>query len=126
MATSLRRKSKNNSLGAFGESVVANFLLDHGSEIIERNWRIKEGEIDLISLDRNKVFAFVEVKTRSSLSFGHPLEAISPEKLRRIQRLALAWLVTHQSFGCEYTIDCAAVLLAKDGTYTIDYRADVR
>jgi putative endonuclease len=71
------------------------------------------------------VIHFVEVKTRSSLAFGDPLEAIDRSKARRLQRLALAWLVTHHHFGHEFSIDVAAVLLAADGSHSIDYRENI-
>ncbi len=119
-------KSKNNKLnGAFGEEIVTRFLIQRGYEIIEKNWRIREGEIDIVALAPNGIFTFVEVKTRRSLAFGHPLEAINNEKAHRLQRLALAWLVTHKCFGCEYQIDGAAVLIAEDLTHTIEYRANL-
>ena len=96
-------KSKNNKLtGAFGEDIVARFLTKRGYEIIEKNWRIREGEIDIVALAPNGIFTFVEVKTRRSLAFGHPLEAINNEKAYRLQRLALAWLVTPQRFGVTF------------------------
>jgi putative endonuclease len=119
-------KSKNNKLtGAFGEEIVTRFLIQRGYEIIEKNWRIREGEIDIVALAPNGIFTFVEVKTRRSLAFGHPLEAINNEKAHRLQRLALAWLVIHKCFGCEYQIDGAAVLIAEDLTHTIEYRANL-
>lgn len=119
-------KSKNNKLtGAFGEEIVTRFLIQRGYEIIEKNWRIREGEIDIIALAPNGIFTFVEVKTRRSLAFGHPLEAINNEKAHRLQRLALAWLVTHKCFSCEYQIDGAAVLIAEDLTHVIEYRANL-
>lgn len=119
-------KSKNNKLtGAFGEEIVTRFLIQRGYEIIEKNWRIREGEIDIIALAPNGIFTFVEVKTRRSLAFGHPLEAINNEKAHRLQRLALAWLVTHKCSGCEYQIDGAAVLIAEDLTHVIEYRANL-
>ena len=86
---------------------------------------MREGEIDLVSLGSNGAFHFIEVKTRSSLAFGHPFEAINNEKAHRMQRLALAWLATHKCFGCDYAIDVAAVLIAADGTFSIEYRAGV-
>ncbi|MCX6437824.1 MAG: YraN family protein [Actinobacteria bacterium] len=119
-------KSKNNKLtGAFGEEIVTRFLIQRGYEIVEKNWRIREGEIDIVALAPNGIFTFVEVKTRRSLAFGHPLEAINNEKAHRLQRLALAWLVTHKCFGFEYQIDGAAVLIAEDLTHTIEYRANL-
>lgn len=120
-----QNKTKNKSIGAFGEKVIADFLQSRGASIIERNWRVKEGEIDIVAQLPNGILAFVEVKTRSSLAFGHPLESISNDKAHRLQRLALAWLATHRAFGAEFHIDCAAVLIAADGQYTIEYRANV-
>ena len=87
--------------------------------------RIREGEIDIIALQPSGVFAFVEVKTRSSLAFGHPFEAINRDKAHRMQRLALGWLATHGCLGCEYQIDVAAVLIAPDGSHSIEYRANL-
>ncbi|MEI7540946.1 MAG: YraN family protein [Actinomycetes bacterium] len=120
----MQRKS-NQRTGAFGEEIVTQFLTKQSAEIIERNWRIREGEIDIIALYPSGIFAFVEVKTRSSVAFGHPFEAINREKAHRLQRLALGWLATHGCLGCEYQIDAAAVLIAADGSHTIEYRAGV-
>ncbi|MDA2962198.1 MAG: YraN family protein [Actinomycetota bacterium] len=117
---------KNNQrTGAFGEEVVTQHLIANNAQIIERNWRIREGEIDIIALQPTGVFAFVEVKTRSSLAFGHPFEAINRDKSHRMQRLALGWLATHGCLGCNYQIDVAAVLIAADGSHSIEYRANL-
>jgi putative endonuclease len=119
------KKNRNQILGRFGESQVSHFCIDRGDEIIDRNWRVREGEIDLISLDSAGVFHFIEVKSRSSLAFGHPFEAITPIKLLRMQRLAMGWLVTHGCFGSEFQIDIASVLINPDGTHSLEYRAGV-
>ncbi|MEI8066805.1 MAG: YraN family protein [Actinomycetes bacterium] len=113
------------NLGRAGENLVADLLQSQGNQLLERNWRIREGEIDLIALAPNGVIRFVEVKTRSSEKFGHPLEAINARKAMRLQRLALAWLSTHQHLGAEYQIDCAAVLSSQTGECTIDYRSAI-
>ena len=116
-------KTKNNqSTGALGEEAVAQFLVDRDCEIIERNWRIREGEIDIVALNPTGIFSFVEVKTRSSVTFGHPFEAINRDKAHRMQRLALAWLATHGCLGCDYQIDVAAVLVQSNGKFAIEYR----
>lgn len=113
------------SLGAHGEDIIALELESRGAIILDRNWRIKEGEIDLVAQLASGVIAIVEVKTRSTLAFGHPLESINHQKSQRLQRLALAWLVTHHRFGGSYQIDCAAVLIDQFGEHKIDYRSDV-
>lgn len=112
-------------LGAAGEELVARFLLDRGYLIIDRNWRIRAGEIDLVARAPDGRIAFVEVKARRSLSFGDPLEAITPEKALRLQRLALAWLTIQGEWGSNYRIDCAGVLISRDGREEIDYREGV-
>lgn len=119
------KRSKNQAIGLFGESRVTEYRSLQGDEILDRNWRVREGEIDLITLDKAGAFHFIEVKTRTSLSFGHPFEAISQVKLLRMQRLAMGWLVTHDCFGCEYSIDIASVLINPDGTHSLEYRAGV-
>jgi len=119
------KRSRNQALGNFGESRVADYRLAEGDEIVDRNWRIREGEIDLVTFDKAGAFHFIEVKTRSSLAFGHPFEAITPTKLLRMQRLAMGWLVTHDCFGCSYSIDIASVLINPDGTHSLEYRAGV-
>lgn len=125
MAMKVKRPGQKQRTGAFGEEVTAQYLVARGDEILDRNWRIREGEIDLVSLSSDGVFHFIEVKTRSSLSFGHPFEAINREKAHRMQRLAMAWLATHGCLGCEYSIDAVAVLIGGDGTHSLDYRGNV-
>ena len=82
---------RNRSLGAGGEDIAATWYEDQGYEILERNWRRREGEVDLI-VRRRRTVAFVEVKTRTSDAFGTGAEAVLPAKQRRIRRLASRWL----------------------------------
>ncbi len=125
MAAKIKRPGPKQRIGAFGEDVTSQFLIERGDEILDRNWRIREGEIDLVSLSADGVFHFVEVKTRSSLAFGHPFEAINSEKAHRMQRLALGWLATHGCLGCEYTIDVVAIVLSVDGSHELEYRGNI-
>ena len=112
-------------IGALGEDFVAKYLVSKNYEILDRNWRVKEGEIDLVAISENGVVVFIEVKTRTSITFGHPLEAITRDKAYRLQRLALAWLTVHHRWGFEYRIDAAAVLISKGEKFEIDYRIAV-
>jgi len=125
MAAKEQPSSRNKTVGAFGENAVADFIRRQGITVVDRNWRIKEGEIDIVAQLADGSFAFVEVKTRTSVAFGHPLESINSAKAHRLQRLALAWLATHQSLGREYRIDCAAVIISPNGKFTIEYRKSV-
>ncbi len=116
--------SRAAQVGADGETLVASYLQSRGASIIARNWRIKEGEIDLIARS-NETLIFVEVKSRTSERYGHPLEAINAEKAHRLQRLALAWIAVHGEWGVDYRIDCAAVNFRDRLNPSIDYREGV-
>jgi len=111
--------------GTTGENFTATYLIELGYQILDRNWRIKEGELDLVALSPDKEIVFVEVKTRTSAAYGDPLESISATKLHRIQRLALAWLAMHQILGWPYRIDVAGILLGRSGEITLDYRIGI-
>ncbi|WP_152192906.1 YraN family protein [Georgenia satyanarayanai] len=98
-------------VGARGERIAAAMLHEDGYEILERNWRCREGEIDIVARDpRSDAIAFVEVKTRSGTGFGHPAEAVGPAKLERLRRLAGRWLSEHGTRAAEVRIDVVAVL----------------
>ena len=78
-------------LGADGEAVVAAWYTDRGYEVLDRNWRCRDGELDLV-LAQGRVFVFCEVKSRSSTEFGIPAEAVTRTKQARLRRLAARWL----------------------------------
>ena len=118
-------RSYADQLGKSGELHVARFLEHRHCRIIERNWRIKNGEIDIVARSATNEIVFIEVKTRSTPAFGDPLESISAEKLHRLQRLALAWLATHQLLGSPYRIDVAGIMLGRSGELSIDYRIGI-
>ncbi|MEI6038574.1 MAG: YraN family protein [Actinomycetes bacterium] len=111
-------------IGAMGEEEVSKYLSRTGYVLIDRNWRIKGGEIDLIFED-GQTIVFVEVKTRSSNTYGTPFDAITPEKAFRLQRLALAWMALNQRWGQDYRIDAAGVWIKADGECSIELRKAV-
>lgn len=111
--------------GEFGEELVAERLIDRGYRILARNWRIREGELDLVAQASSGLIVFIEVKTRTSASYGEPIEGVSSDKALRIQRLALAWLATNQRLGSQYRIDVAGVLITRSGQVQVDYREGV-
>lgn len=118
MASSDRARA----LGDAGEAIVAKYLIDKGNQILQRNWRIREGELDIVAVRPDGLTIFVEVKTRTSAAFGDPLEAIGGDKALRIQRLALAWLATNGRLGQPFQIDVAGVIWSRSGKVEIDYR----
>lgn len=82
------------SLGAWGEARAADYLESKGLRILDRNWRHRLGEIDLVAADQ-RALVIVEVKTRRSRNYGAPIEAVNDTKLLRLRQLAGAWLREH-------------------------------
>jgi putative endonuclease len=105
MASSNRRME----LGRAGEDRAAAWYRAHGYAILERNWRCPAGEIDLICA-RGRTLVFVEVKARTSATHGHPFEAVTPAKQRRLGRLAFTYLQNQRVYWAELRFDAVAVL----------------
>ncbi len=78
-------------LGNYGEEYACRYLQDKGYKILERNFRNKLGEIDLIAQDAQTI-CFIEVKTRKSLHCGQPYESVHPYKQRKMAKVALSYL----------------------------------
>lgn len=81
----------NRQVGSQNEQKAANYLSDKGYRIVAINYRVRQAEIDIIAYD-NKCLVFVEVKYRKNLTNGHPFEAITTNKIRKICRAALSYL----------------------------------
>jgi putative endonuclease len=96
-------------LGRLGETLAADHLARLGLIIVERNWRCSQGEIDIVARDGDEL-VFVEVKTRSSVAFGHPLESITAVKFARLRRLAAAWCAEHPAKYERVRVDAVAVI----------------
>lgn len=96
-------------LGASGESQAASWYRVRGYRVVDRNWRCRNGELDLV-LERPGELVFCEVKTRSSPRFGAPVEAVNFAKARRIRRLATRWLSEHPGRWRRLRFDVAAVV----------------
>lgn len=110
----MTRGERNRSIGAYGEGLAARRLVEGGMVLIDRNWRCGAGEIDLVLRDGD-VLVFCEVKTRSGSAYGHPLEAVGPEKAARLRRLAGRWLHEHQVHARGVRVDVVGVLLHRSG-----------
>jgi putative endonuclease len=107
-------------LGRRGEALAADYLVERGMRLVERNWRCTQGEIDLIAQDGDEL-VFVEVKTRSSMGFGHPLESITVAKLARLRRLAAAWCAAHPGSHGLIRIDAVAVVAPAFGSVVVEH-----
>ena len=98
------------ALGQWGEDLAVRHLHAQGIEVLDRNWRCREGELDLVARE-GRSLVVVEVKTRSGLLYGEPAEAVTRSKARRIRVLATRWLGEQRPPGSwELRFDVISVL----------------
>ncbi len=97
------------ALGSAGEDLAAAEYERRGYEVLARNWRCREGELDLV-LRSGATVVFCEVKARSTLAFGSPFEAVTAAKRRRIRLLATRWLQESGVRAGELRFDVVGVL----------------
>ena len=102
-------------LGSSGERLAAEYLSGQGYELVARNVRRREGEVDLVALD-GATLVFVEVKLRRPGQTGRAIEALSPAKQRRLRELAAAYGAEHPELPEQQRIDLVAIDLAADGS----------
>ncbi|MFH1236325.1 MAG: YraN family protein [Parcubacteria group bacterium] len=106
------------ALGRIGERIAFDFVRQHGYEVVDQHVTAREGELDLIALDRGE-FVFIEVKTRRSRLFGEPEYALTPFKLRRIRRAIAKYIQQHDIINQPYRLDCICIVISH-------FRSDVR
>ena len=112
----------NISTGQQGEDLAARFLTTGGYRILQRNFRCKGGEVDIIAYDpQNQSFVFIEVKTRRDLSYGVPQLAVTPFKQRQISKAALTWLSKNRKLDSNARFDVIAILLHTDVRFSIEH-----
>jgi putative endonuclease len=107
-------------LGQQGEQLAAEYLAKAGLDVLERNWRCPQGEIDIVAAD-GRVLVVCEVKTRSGTRFGTPIEGVTPRKAGRLRRLAALWLVQQNVLFDEVRIDVVGVLREGPGQFSIEH-----
>jgi len=112
--------AEKDRLGRDGEALAARWLQERGYTVLHRNWRCATGELDLI-VRRGVTTVFVEVKTRSSIAYGHPFEAITAEKAARLRRLAAEWCRVHGPVPGGMRIDAIAVIAARAAEPSIEH-----
>ena len=97
------------ALGKYGEELAVRHLERSGLVVLDRNWRCRHGEIDIVARD-GATLVVCEVKTRRSEAFGTPIEAVTPYKLKRLRRLAMLWLDDHQTHLPGVRIDVVGIV----------------
>lgn len=96
-------------LGKLGEQVAAKYLKNQGYKILEKNYRTRYGEIDLIC-EKEQIIHFIEVKTRTNQNFGWPEEAVNQRKIEKIIKVAEKYLEEHE-LDLSWQIDIISLLI---------------
>ena len=97
-----------------GENLAVEHLTSLGLQVLDRNWRCRYGELDIIAADgATRTAVFVEVKTRTSDHFGGVEQAVTPEKVRRLRRLAGLWLAGQDGSWAKVRIDVIGVRIGR-------------
>ncbi|MDZ8172336.1 YraN family protein [Microbacterium xanthum] len=114
-------------LGRAGESHAYDHLVAAGFQVLDRNWRCREGEIDIVARD-GRDLVVVEVKTRRALGYGHPFDAVDERKRARLWRLGHAWMRLHSGVarGLSLRLDVIAVIGEPPRAATIEHLRDLR
>ena len=111
---------RSDVLGKRGENLAADYLADAGFVVLSRNWRCRDGELDLVATDGERLIV-CEVKTRSGTGYGEPSEGMTAAKAARIRRVTAAWLRTYRVGWCEVRFDVLAVLCPQGGAVTVEH-----
>ena len=113
--------AEHNELGKLGEELAVEFLKKNGYKILETNWTFQKAEIDIIAKKGN-ILAIVEVKTRSSLDFGLPQDAVKPKKIQLLVKAVNEYVV---SKDLEMDVRFDIIALHKDGKkFVIEHLED--
>lgn len=102
---------RNQATGVQGEQLAVEHLQRQGYALLERNFRSRGGEVDIVAKDRDGCIVFVEVKTRRSLAYGVPQLAVTQRKQRQITKGALSWLSYKRLHDHPARFDVIAILL---------------
>ena len=112
-------------LGQYGERVAVRHLQELGLEIVDRNWRCSEGELDIVAREADGTIVFVEVKSRSSNDYGTPAEAVTRVKRGKLRVLAQRWLAERRPPYSALRFDVIAVLRSRRGPADVVHLREV-
>ena len=108
------------AVGDYGERLAERHLLAQGLTVLDRRWRCRLGEIDIVAVD-DSCLVVCEVKTRRSLLAGSPAEAVTPVKLARLRRLAAVWLAQQPRHFADVRIDVVCVVVSRRGAARLEH-----
>lgn len=106
----LQRSQNNLPFGQKGEDIASGLLVQNGYKIIDKNFSSRFGEIDIIAI-QDATLIFVEVKTRQSLKFGLPQEAVTPQKIYKIKKTGEYYSLIHPELPKKLRIDVVALII---------------
>lgn len=121
-----QRADPRHVLGRAGEDYAVDYLRSQGMVVVERNWRCREGEIDVIAFDEESdTLVIVEVKTRRTTTFGAPVEAVTRLKAARLRQLAHTWLREHPVGVAGVRIDVIGILVRPRSAPVLEHIKDI-
>ncbi|MBU3091634.1 YraN family protein [Clostridium sp. CM028] len=106
-------KTFNKDIGALGEDISENYLENLGYRILDKNFRCKCGEIDLIAINKGYI-CFVEVKTRYGIHYGTPAESVTSSKQKKICKTAQVYISRKNIIDYNFRFDVVEVMLNND------------
>ncbi|GMA31807.1 YraN family protein [Litorihabitans aurantiacus] len=112
--------AEKDDLGRRGEDLAARWAVEQGWQVLERNWRGEGGELDLVARDGGDL-VMVEVKTRSTTTFGDPITAVTPAKVARMRRLTGQWLTAHAVAPRVVRLDVVGILWPRGAAPTLTH-----
>jgi putative endonuclease len=108
------------SFGSVGENLAEGYLIKNGFRIIKKNYRVgRIGEIDLIAREK-EFLCFIEVKTRKSIEFGTPAEAVTFRKRETIKKLAYIYINNNRLYDCHVRFDIVEIVFDNSNSYNIN------
>lgn len=111
----MKQPDKRRLTGQQGEDLAAQYIIQQGYQIIERNWRCRRGELDIIAR-KDGILIIIEVRSRKSLvSFGHPVESVERRKQDKVRKIAEIYVTLSGQSSSRVRFDVITVLLTKDG-----------
>jgi putative endonuclease len=112
---------KKKEVGNWGEEQARKYLIKNGYQILEQNYRCPLGEVDIICRSPKDILVFVEVKTRRSLSFGSPMEAVGIKKQHRIIKSSMFYIQQKKLYNKVYRFDIIDLYLTGLSTYQLNH-----
>lgn len=107
-------------LGDFGETIAKQYLIGKGYNILTESFRCKSGEIDIIAQIEDYI-VFIEVKTRTSFTYGMPAEAVNRKKQIRYGKIASMYILNNRLFDKSYRFDVIEIYMPSYNSYTINH-----